>query len=277
MANFFNTSPQYTKEKSSGSGTRAYTGQQKAALNFLYGLYSGTPPTLPTLDIAGMTPAEQAGQNTLSNWVGGPPSEGWQMGLDELKRTVGGDYLDITKTPWFEPIVKRVTEDMNTAANRMGRKFQMGGALSSGPAVSSLGRIVREGGENLAGTLAPYAEAERSRQFEGISQLSSYETNEILKRLGAIAGFGSLPRDIENMINQASYAQEMDQTMFPYNVQAPLALGVAGVSPYGTQTQTAASKQWLYPSEESQWSQLLAGKGNYNGLGLLMMLAGGGI
>ncbi len=206
-----------------------YTPQQLQALSYLRKLYKGTPPNLPTLQVAPMSEGEQLGYGSLLNWAGGE-----SPGLNELAKTIRGDYLDISKTPWFEPVVKRGTEEMNLSANRAARKLNQMGMLTSGPGETALARIIREGGENMVGTLAPYAMAERTNQLNAIPA----ETGEVMKRLGALFSLGSLPRSIEDAINAATYQKQYGQTMFPYTVQAPIAQGAASISPYGGTTTT---------------------------------------
>jgi hypothetical protein len=204
--------------------------EKRTAATSLLDLFKQGTPTIPALSVAGMTPTEQTAQDILSQWVGTTP-EGYSAALPELIKTATGGYTDITKTPWFEPVVQRGTEEMNLAANRIARMLQKGGMLTSGPGESILARTIREGGENIVGTLAPYAQTARGEQMNAIVQLlSGVENQNILQQLAATQAYGGLPRQIQDAINQALYQSEMTETTFPYTYLANLLQPVLGAN-----------------------------------------------
>lgn len=214
------------------------------AMNWLEKLYKQPVPSIPTRQIAGMTPTEQMGQQILSDYATTGLPETFQLGRRELMKTAEGDYADLARSPYFEPLISRIGREGAEEVNRLMRGLQIGGMGRSTPAAKMLGSQVQRMIDEMMGTLAPYAEAERGRQFAAIPQLqqaATYEEKLPVRKMGAISAFGALPRQIEQEEENALFNQLMQIIMFPYQVQAPIAQSVMGAPIPATTTEEEPS------------------------------------
>ena len=198
--------------------------QVTEGMNFLASLL-GQAPTIPRQQIAGLSPAEQQAQESLSQLLGMPPTgEGFAAASSELMRTVGG--IDITQDPFFGAAAQTALEAGQLETNRVGRGLQLTGNLSSTSGRDVLGRSVAQTQSNILNTLAPFAEAERGRQFAAAGQLAGLDAlsqDLLLNQINAGATVGAQPRLIEQATADAEFRQQLQQVLFPFDVQAGIA------------------------------------------------------
>lgn len=190
-------------------------------------------PNIPTRQIPGLTGTELGAQDMLSQYLGSDLPESFRTALDEMTR-IATEPIDITKLPEFEPIISRVGREGDIRTNRLMRRLQMGGALSSSPGGKMIGRETSRTMEEMAGALAPYAESERGRRFAammGLPGMAEWEEGAPVRRMGAVSAFGGLPRQIETEQQQEEYIAEIMRIMFPYQTQGQIAEFLAQLKP----------------------------------------------
>ena len=231
---------------------------QKGARQFLKGLYQAEAPVQ---QVEGMTGLEQWGQDFLRQFVNASgDTQQRQFVESKIKEIAGGQ--DITKLPEYEAIIKRITDEGNLIANRLGRGLQMTGNAPSqaGAGRDVLGRSIGETQSYLMSALAPFASEERSRQTSALQFLEDLQTNKDsrdITKLGLIQSIGGLPRMIEDFKNQAEFASQL----FKFNTQAPIASDLLNMQRYAYQAPTVS------PSLFSQVAPVLAAAIPFSGGG----------
>lgn len=225
---FFSSSPSKVK----------IPGQVKTAMNYLQGLLKAPSPVIPTREIAGMSPVEAASQDLLTKTMGdstlGPD---WEAAKAGIKEFMGPQ--DITKTPEYEPLVRRTVEEGNILMNRMGRMIQGYGGLDTSTGGKMLARGVRSQEENILAALAPYSEAARGRRLTAagtLGEMSQLEGSEPIKRVAAGMTYGQLPRQLSQAEADAIFEQLMQTVMFNYTTKANIAGTLMGAKDLSTVT-----------------------------------------
>ena len=251
-----------------GKGKKAKYKEPKEmgeARRYLRDLMNQGTPALPTREIAEMTPLEERGQTILGEYADQRLPETFTTGQSELLKTARGGYSDLTQSPFFQPIINTINRTSNEQMQNLLRRLQLGGMGLSTPGGKQVAQGVAQGSEAVMTALAPYADAERQRQFGAIPQLlqyADYEMDQPLNILNAIAAYGGLPRQIQQEQYNAAYQPLYEETMFPYTTGADLARGILGTG-VGQVTQPE-------PSTASQIAPMLST------LMMLMAMGGGG-
>ena len=198
--------------------------QVKTGMDFMADLL-GTAPTIPTQQIAGLSDSELQAQQALSQLLGTPATgEGYAAASAELMRTIGG--IDIQSDPYFGAVSREALAAGQLETNRVGRGLQLTGNLSSTSGRDVLGRSVAQTQSNVANALAPYAEAERGRQFASAGQLAGLDAlsqEMLMNQINMGATVGAQPRLIEQAGADAEFRQQLQQVLFPYEVQGGIA------------------------------------------------------
>ena len=201
------------------------------ARRYLRDLMNQGAPSLPRREIAPMTPLEERGQTILGEYADQRLPETFTTGQSELLKTARGGYSDLTQSPFFQPIINTINRTSNEQMQNLLRRLQLGGMGLSTPGGKQIAQGVAQGSEAVMTALAPYAEAERQRQFGAIPQLlqyADYEMDQPLSVLNAIAAYGGLPRQLQQERYNAAYEPLYQETMFPYTTGANLATGILG-------------------------------------------------
>lgn len=192
--------------------------EQRTALSQLTSLM-GLTPQIPTREIAGLTPTEQASQELLRKWVIGP-TEGYEDVYDELLRTARGEYTDISKAPYYQPLLR----DIQRGALGTARRMQIRGMGTSSAGAE---RVARRVSEDILGAFGPYVEAERGRQMQAISNMINLAMGgPELAKVAAVSQYGGLPRELSQAEADALFNQQMQSVLFPYLYQAPIAQNI---------------------------------------------------
>jgi len=219
---------------------------------------------VPKQGVAGMSDIESYGQDYLRNYVTGD-MPGGVSGSYDYYRQILDQPADITQLPGYKGVVNSVGAMTDEAVNRANRRTQMSGMGASTPQGKAVGKEIALGGQRMLSQLAPYAEAERGRQFNAAQMLAEIaQLQEMLQqgRLGAIQQFGGLPREL----NQAELNAMYNQLMAPYTTKAPVAQGIVGNGVEYTVQQEPSLFQQIAPllikAGEAAASAIAAKSGN---------------
>lgn len=171
------------------------TSSERAAISSLQRIGT-TPYKSPTRRIAPATETERFGFDLLGDYARTVP-EGYELG-GELAKKWATTPVDVTKIPEFRGVLNKIIEQGQLETGRLGRGLQRTGMATSSPGRDILGRSITGTQERMVGALAPFAEAERGRQFGAISlvgQFAEAEDRAVQERLASIQKY-TLQRDL---------------------------------------------------------------------------------
>lgn len=173
-----------------------------------------------------MTDTELAGQDLLSGYVGNqsPEVANALSILGEASKTT--NLMDI---PEYRALYDTSRADVATDLNRMGRSLQISGNTNSGAGAGVMLRSIGEANARVAGAMAPYAQAERTRSIGAATTAAELATKDTQSRLTAAKNFGALPREIEQLSMDAEYMANYLNTVAPFQYQVPALSEVGGI------------------------------------------------
>jgi len=206
----------------------------------------------PQRNIVGMSDAENTGQNILNQWLGTGTPAGVTTGIDQLTRTVKGDYDPMTSPEWLG-FRDRSALDENQAVGALRRRSQLAGMGASTPSIEKEGRTRRGFSADRMSYLGGLMDRERNRQLTASGQLidaaDKESTRDLRKVQGAMA-FGGLPRELEQMDEDALYESLVQTLLFPYIYQSPNAQFIINEPRYAYQQETSGGGM--------DWGQIMA-------------------
>lgn len=209
------------------------------ARKWILGLLQQPAPDFPTLGTAGMSPAEQTGQNLLGQYIGSPANTGdYDLALNEFRKTLAGDYDPVTGAAYQGYRDASMMEEEG-AVNKVAGRAQKSGTYGFTGALTGEGMTRRGYSADRMARLGALQESERNRQMAAAGMLpeaADYASADPLRKAAAGMQLGGLPRELEQQGNVATYNQIMQQLMFPYTTQANLAQVLATLQPIGSTT-----------------------------------------
>lgn len=203
------------------------TDWQKSGIDFLRSLLEGEAPLQ---QVAGLSPIEQMGQSQLQDFVS------------------GGSFRDPLTSQYYQGMRGQLGMEEAAAVDALRRRSQMGGALNASPSYEAEGRT-REGYAN-----------QRMSLLGQLYNLESARDNP-LTRAQAAMSLGSVPR----LLEQAQLDALMQQSMFPYQTQAPIAQSLMEHQP----------TLYMQPGSQSGLSQGLGYAGGLTSILGGLAMAGG--
>ena len=212
-------------------------GAEGVAVDFFNKLLNMDAPKMdiPLQGVASMSEAEQTTQGILSKFLSSDPTKGeaYQLGMGELKKTLGGDFYDPVKSDFWKGFrdVSKMEQEQGVADIR--RRGQLGGGLYATPNQRIESEYIGKEGSKRQAMLGGLFERERNRKSDAVGKALGYAgfgEQGIRSRLEAGTNVGAVPRSIENQKLQAKYNQLFEQekadkasALFPYQFQAPIA------------------------------------------------------
>ena len=201
--------------------------------------YEAPKKDIPLQGVAGMSTAEQTVQGLLAKFLGTDATEGeaYQLGMGELKKTLGGEFYDPRKSDFWQGFrdVSKMEQEQGVADIR--RRGQLGGGLfSTGVAKIEQDYIGKEGSKRQM-MLGGLYEKERDRKTSAVNQALGYAgfgEQGKMNRLTAGSTIGALPRIIEGQRKEALFNQQSGQ------VEADFMSSILG-----TATRTGAAEQLM--------------------------------
>lgn len=214
-----------TSRKEEGFKPIPQTEGQKTAEQYLMDLM-GRNVTFPTAQVAGLTDIEQQAQTRGREIItGGIPG---LRTAEEAARGIVTEPTDITKLPEYQGILQDAIEQGNLLTNRIGRGLQKAGAFTQTTGRNVLGRAVESIRQGIAGRLAPFAEAERSRRAGMIPTLANLATTGATLPINLARMLGLDERAIKQLGLDAEQEAKLLTLLFPFNTQAGIAGQVLG-------------------------------------------------
>ena len=205
---------------------------------------------VPLQQVAGMSKNEQTTQGLLSKFLSGDAteSEPYKLGLEELKKTLGGEFHDPKKSDFWKGFREHSMMEQEEGVEGIRRRGQLGGGLYGTPNQGIEARYIRGAGADRSMMLGGMYEKERDRRSAGIATALGYagfsEAGK-MNRLNAGARIGSVPRDIQNQKFTARYNQSMGE-MTAANQQSQ--------ADWNTQLANAGLKQGAASELMPQWN-----------------------
>lgn len=219
----------------------------------------------PQRNIAGMSEAERTGQNILNQWLGTGTPAGVTTGIDQLTSTVKGEYDPMTSPHW-QGYRERSKMDENQAIGALRRRSQLAGMGASTPSFEEEGRTARGFSADRMSYLGSLMDRERGRQLTASGQLieaSDRESMRPLTKVQGAAAFGGLPRELEQMDENALYETLVQTLLFPYLRQSPQALAILNEPRYvyKQETDDGGGMDWAKIGAQVGMSMLTGGVG----------------
>jgi hypothetical protein len=201
------------------------------AMEGLSDLAYGELPTLPTLDLEGISGKESQlldwGMGLIEKMMSGKMPEAYTLGMNKIKSVLGGEY-DPTTSPYYEGLKAEAGRFEEKGKGDIRTRGQMGGMLYSEPAMGIEADFSGQIGTGLTKELGRLFESNINREASMIPQLLGYSGQKIgregmalsgMAGLAPLAGKGGDIQRQEDILNQQIGAQ---QAMLPYTAQAPL-------------------------------------------------------
>jgi len=221
--------------------------EQDSARKYLNKL-AKTTVKYPTQQVAGMTEAEQKGQDILNQFLGKGESPERAGALSYLQQTLDSP-VNIMDLPEIKALLSTIESQTEDLVNSALRRTQIEGMGTSGPQGSAVGREIAKGKTSMVATIAPYLSEQRANKLTAtglINQLVTSGEGTTLNKLSAASSFGSLPREIENQKSDADYQKKVNDILAKYNLQGGAASAVLGETRQmynpGVQTPSLASQ-----------------------------------
>ena len=200
----------------------------------------GDSTDYPQLQVAGLTGAQQADQKRLAGYQA-KGTEGYNLAMDQTKRTLAGDYDPRTSDYWkgFRQEAEQVRGKSNEAIRR---RAQSGGMLQSSPYANIEAQNNRELDSFMLRKLGELYEGERGRMDSAANRAGNLGQQQFGNLLAG-QSMAEMPRLIEQMRNAAIYEEQIKELLHAYTYQAEIAMGMMNYSP-GVYTQPGGPSEW---------------------------------
>jgi len=207
------------------------TPYSEQAMEGLENLAYGELPTLPTLDLEGISGEESQllnwGMGLIEKMMSGKMPEAYTLGMNKIKSVLGGEY-DPTTSPYYEGLKQEASRFEEKGKGAIRQRGQMGGMLYSEPAMGIEADFSGQIGTGLTKELGRLYESNINRETSMIPQLLGYSGQKIgregaalsgISGMAGLAGKGGDIRRQQDILNQQIGSQQL---MLPYTTQAPL-------------------------------------------------------
>jgi len=220
--------------------TTEYSDQALAGLE---DLAYGEPPTLPTVNLPGISGQESQllswGMGLIEKMMSGEMPEAYTLGMDKIKSILGGEY-DPTKGDYYTGLKEEAETFKKEGISDIRQAGQLGGMLYSEPRIGEESRLIGQIGTGLTKELGRLYESNINREAGMIPQLLGYSQAKTGLMGQALSGIGSLSPlagkggDIARQQELLNWDVATNQAMFPYQYQGPIMESLAN---WGTWSQ----------------------------------------
>ena len=220
-----------------------YSGPAMEALQNL----AGTTPTLPTVNLPGMSAQEQSllnqGMSLIQKLMSDKMPEAFTLGMDKIKNILGGEYNPLT-SPYYKGLKEEAARFEEKGVSDIRQRSQLGGMLYSEPAMGVEAEFSGILGTGLTKELGRLYESDVNRQAGMIPQLLGYSQQEMQKPLMGLQGIGALSPlagkggDIARQQELLNWGVGTQQALFPWTYGADINKFLADWGTFYTPEQT---------------------------------------
>lgn len=204
------------------------TKEQKWSRQWMQDLAASGTPNIPTQGVAGMSGPEQQAQTILQQYMGQAP-RGYEAGMQQLERTLGGGYDPMTSPEW-QGFREASAMDEAKAVSGLRRGAQAGGMFYSDPSQRAEGELKARYGADRSMLYGKLQEAERNRQAGAVPQIMQYGQMPAQQAAQGME-LGAVPRQIDQARQDAQYNTLLQRIMFPYTQGQQMAGNLWGMTP----------------------------------------------
>lgn len=196
------------------------TGGAGKAEDYLTTLMKKKFPTIPTQDVAGLTPAQLLIQSMMPGAIGDVTGAAGDAG--DFYRSLLSDNYDVLSDPRFEALKIQAEENARTAETATKRAGEKSGMLMSTPTEQAVYKNVAATQSPLLAAMGDLLSQREGQRMEAAKGVQSTEAQK-LSSLSGISNIADLQRTIEQMQADAIYNQALQQILAPYQYNAQIA------------------------------------------------------
>lgn len=188
--------------------------------------------------VAPATAQEQKSTQALDAYADRQPSETYKSGENAINEKLNGNF-DPSSSPYYQAIKAQSAQNLADTQRDIENKTAGGGQYWAGARAQVQGRAATDNANNLNATLGQLQqqnEAQKAQMAPLALQAGQNDMNAPLQTAAALQQYGSLPRAIQQALDQANYANWQSA-----NIQQPLSIaqiaaGVQQAPMYGQTT-----------------------------------------
>lgn len=208
--------------------------------------------------VAPATSQENQSLSALDSYANRQPSSTYTSGENAINQKLNGNY-DPATSPYYQAIKAQSAQNLADTQRSIENQTAGGGQYYSGARTQNQQRATTDNANNLnttLGALQQQNEQQKAQMAPLALQAGQNDMNAPLQTAAALQQYGSLPRAIQQALDQANY-----QNWQSANIQQPLAIGqlAAGVQQPPVYAQNSYSP--------SPFSSLVSGPLGQAGLG----------
>lgn len=207
----------FTKEKSVKAAPR--TAGSIAGEQFLTNLINQSP-NIPTQEVAGLTPIQQAIQQALGTSLTNI-QESSNLARSEYEKTLSDGYDPLT-SPEYAATRKELERLKTKGVTADRQRAQQVGGLMSTPAAGVESQTRQNYDSLIMQALADLTSKERDRKTQAAKDMGTLESQNV-QNLANVSNVADVERQIEQQKNNALYQQALMEILYPYEQMASIA------------------------------------------------------
>lgn len=184
------------------------------------------PPTIPTQEIAGLTPIQKLIQDQLAGTLKST-GESTALAKGEMTKTLTDQY-DPRTSDLYRGLREESERLKTEGLTDVRQRAELGGMLQSTPAVAAEQSLINIADSNLLQQLGLLTEKERDRKVDAARDIQGVDAAGI-SNVAAIGGVADQQRAVEQARNDALYNAAIQQVLFPYTNMSNIASSLLNV------------------------------------------------
>jgi hypothetical protein len=206
------------------------TKESKFGGQYLMDIVKGGAPTIPTREVADLTPMQQMLMKELPGILEGTKTSA-ELAKGEMRKTIEGGYDPLT-SPEYRGLREETERRQTKGLTTLRQGAELGGMLKSTPRLGAESDFLAASESNLLKQLGAMFERERVRKGEAARDIQGVEGQKI-GQVAAVGGLAETERMVEEQRNQALYAAAIQQILFPYQTMSNIASALLNVKKQG--------------------------------------------
>lgn len=172
--------------------------------------------------VAPATAQENQSLDTLNQYANRTPAKTYQSGEDTINQKLNGNY-DPSSSPYYQAIKAQASQNLADTNRQIENQTAGGGQYWGGARAQEQQRASTDQANSLNSTLGQLQlqnEQQKTQLTPYALQAGQNDMNAPLQTTAALQQYGSLPRAIQQALDQANY-----QNWQSANIQQPLSIG----------------------------------------------------